>query len=36
MGHGQWRDAAALKTLIDNVRENYRHASMPTLWQEAG
>ena len=31
MVHGQWRDAAALKTLTDNVRESYRRASVPTL-----
>jgi len=27
MVRGQWRDAAALKALSDNVRESYRRAS---------
>jgi len=27
MVHGQWRDAAALKDLLDGVRESYRHAA---------
>jgi imidazolonepropionase-like amidohydrolase len=27
MAKGQWRDAAALRTLTDNVRESYRRAS---------
>jgi imidazolonepropionase-like amidohydrolase len=29
MAHGQWRDATALKTLADGVRETYRRAAAP-------
>jgi imidazolonepropionase-like amidohydrolase len=29
MAHGQWHDAASLKTLADGVRETYRRAAAP-------
>jgi len=29
MAHGQWHDAASLKTLADGVRETYRRAATP-------